>query len=124
MILIGGAARAADKSEKSITLPDDNAMATLKSAPGVETATANCAICHSTDYIVRQPGSDAKHWEAEVKKMVTVFGAPISDEDVKTIVNYLSSAYGPQATTKAIPPGASQTKLGNMQGSKPHNEKK
>jgi len=87
---------------RSITLPPDNAMAELKAGPGVETARANCVACHSTDYIVRQPGSDAKRWEGEVKKMVTVYGAPISEANTKIIVEYLASAYGPAqiSTTK------------------------
>lgn len=103
MLMISGPGTAADKTERAIKLPDDNAMATLKPGPGVDVSTANCAICHSTDYIVRQPGNDAKHWEAEVRKMVTVFGAPIGDEDVKVIVDYLSSAYGPQPKTESSP---------------------
>lgn len=103
MLMISGAGLAANKTEKSIKLPDDNAMATLKPGAGADVTTANCAICHSADYIVRQPGSDAKHWEAEVRKMVTVFGAAISDEDVKVIVDYLSSAYGPQPKTDSSP---------------------
>ncbi len=81
---------------KEIKLPPDNPMAELKSAPGVEAARAQCGICHSTDYIVRQPGSDARRWEAEVKKMVTVFGAPVSDADAKVIIEYLAGSYGPQ----------------------------
>jgi mono/diheme cytochrome c family protein len=103
MILFCGVVSAADKSERTIILPDDNAMAALKTGPGADVTTANCAICHSTDYIVRQPGSDAKHWETEVRKMVTVFGAQISDEDVKVIVDYLASAFGPQAKTDSSP---------------------
>jgi mono/diheme cytochrome c family protein len=87
------AARAAE--QKTITLPGDNEMATLKPGPGFETARANCMVCHSTDYIVRQPRGDAKQWQAVVTKMVKVFGAPISPENEKTIAEYLSSAYGP-----------------------------
>ncbi len=81
--------------EKSIILPPDNAMAELKPGVGVEVVRANCIACHSTDYIVRQPGRDTKQWEAEVKKMISVFGAPINDPDVKVIVQYLATAYGP-----------------------------
>ncbi len=81
--------------QKSVTLPPDNALATLAPGPGVEVARANCGVCHSTDYIVRQPRGDAKQWEAVVTKMVKVFGAPIKPQDEKTIVEYLSSAYGP-----------------------------
>jgi len=90
--------RAEEKTTvKEIKLPPDDAAAELKPGPGVEAVRAQCAICHSTDYIVRQPGGDAKRWQAEVKKMVTVFGAPTSDADAKVIVEYLASRYGPQA---------------------------
>ena len=71
---------------RSIELPADNAMAELKPGPGVEVVRANCIACHSTDYIVRQPRSDAKRWEGEVKKMISVYGAPISEADAKVIV--------------------------------------
>src|ERR1700688_3821504 len=104
MLAVSAAAAAGQITERSIQLPDDNAMATLKPGSGVEVARANCVICHSTDYIVRQPGSDAKHWDAEVRKMVTVFGAPISDSDAKVIADYLSTAYGPQVKTEPAPP--------------------
>ena len=87
------AVRAAD--QKTITLPPDNPMATLAPGPGMEVARDNCGACHSTDYIVRQPRGDAKQWGPEVAKMIKVFGAPISPENEKTIVEYLASAYGP-----------------------------
>lgn len=118
MFMICGEGKPAQKTERSIKLPDDNAMATLKPGPGVEATRANCAICHSTDYIVRQPGNDAKHWDAEVKKMVSVFGAPINDEDVKVIVDYLASAYGPQEGSKTSLPGKSPAKPGKSIGTK------
>jgi sulfite dehydrogenase (cytochrome) subunit B len=89
-------------SERTIELPPDNAMAELKAGPGVEVVRANCVACHSTDYIVRQPPSDSKHWETEVRKMVKVFGAPISDADVETIVQYLSTAYGPAPSSRRV----------------------
>ena len=100
---------AASDSEKSIRLPEDNALATLRPGPGVKVVRANCAPCHSTDYIVRQPGSDPKHWEAEVKKMITVFGAPISDADAKVIVDYLSGAYGPEVKPEPTAPEKQKT---------------
>lgn len=118
MLLACGEGKAAQKSERSIKLPDDNAMSTLKPGRGVEATRANCAICHSTDYIVRQPGNDAKHWDAEVKKMVLVFGSPTSDEDVKAIVEYLSSAYGPQAAPVKTPPTEPSAKPAKPKGSK------
>ncbi len=48
-----------------------------------------------SDSIVTQPGGDARQWEAVVKKMVNVYGARISENDVKVIVESLSSASGP-----------------------------
>ncbi len=42
-----------------------------------------------------QPHGDAKQWQAVVTKMITVNGAPISDQDAKTNVEYLASEYGP-----------------------------
>ena len=57
----------------------------------------NCTICHSTDYIVRQPHLDAQHWDAEVKKMIDVYGAPINDSNAKAIADYLAKNYGPDA---------------------------
>lgn len=88
-------ALAGEPKEKQITLPPDNALGDLKPGPGVETVRNNCVACHSTDFIVLQPRSDAKQWEAEVRKMITVFGAPISEADAKVIVQYLATAYGP-----------------------------
>jgi len=84
---------AALAQKKSITLPEDNPVARLKPGPGAETTHDHCFICHSTDYIVRQPRLDAKHWEAEVNKMIKVFGAPISESDAKAIADYLGKNY-------------------------------
>lgn len=93
LLVVPPAVGAAD--QKTITLPPDNALATLAPGSGMEVARANCGVCHSTDYIVRQPRGDAKQWQAVVTKMVKVFGAPIRPQDEKAIVEYLSSAYGP-----------------------------
>ena len=80
--------------QKNITLPDDNPMAQLKAGRNVEVTRNNCNSCHSTDYIVRQPVSDAKKWEGEVTKMIKVYGAPISQADAKAIIDYLATSYG------------------------------
>ena len=97
---------------RSIELPGDNPMAELKAGPGVEVVRANCIACHSTYYIVRQPGSDAKRWEGEVKKMIGVYGAPISEADAKVIVQYLAATYGLAAARapKGTKPGKSGAK--------------
>jgi sulfite dehydrogenase (cytochrome) subunit B len=67
----------------------------LTPGPGVEKVEANCAACHSLDYIqMNSPFLNPTQWEAEVKKMINVMGAPISEADAKTIVEYLSTKYG------------------------------
>lgn len=79
-------------SEVKIDLPAENAR--LKPGPGVDTAGRYCMICHSVDYIYMQPPLTKDQWHAEVMKMKKVFGAPVPDEDVETIVNYLMSQNG------------------------------
>lgn len=105
MLLVIAAFAQKNPSVKSIELPADNPAAKLKPGPGADTTELNCMGCHSTDYIVRQPGNDAERWQAEVTKMIKVFGASISVEDVKVIANYLATAYGPAPTTPPKKPG-------------------
>jgi sulfite dehydrogenase (cytochrome) subunit B len=85
----------ATAAEKSITLPDDDPYGKLPPGPGLEATRNNCLTCHSTDYIVMQPRGDAKQWDGVVTKMIKVFGAPISEQDAKAIVQYLSTVHGP-----------------------------
>lgn len=67
----------------------------LKNGPGKDLVEANCVACHSLDYIqMNSPFLDKKGWEATVNKMIKVFGAPIKEEDVQKIVEYLSKYYG------------------------------
>jgi sulfite dehydrogenase (cytochrome) subunit B len=90
-ILVMTAAAMAQK--KSIQLPRDSPSAQIKSGAGEEVARKNCGFCHSTDYIVIQPHLTAQQWDAEVKKMIAVYGAPISVADAKTISDYLAKNY-------------------------------
>ena len=69
----------------------------LKQAPGVAQVQANCVACHSLDYIeLNSRFMDRKGWEAEVTKMMKAFGAPVKEEDVPAIVDYLAKEYGKQ----------------------------
>lgn len=62
--------------------------------PGVELASRHCQSCHSVDYITTQPPQvGANFWQAEVKKMIDVFGARIPDDDARKIIDYLNGAY-------------------------------
>jgi mono/diheme cytochrome c family protein len=67
----------------------------LKQAPGLDRVEANCAACHSLDYIVmNSPFPNAALWDAEVTKMIKAFGAPIDDADARIIGDYLKANYG------------------------------
>lgn len=67
----------------------------LKDGPGRELVEANCATCHSLDYIqMNSPFLDRKGWEATLSKMVNAMGAPVPKEDAPLIVEYLNRYYG------------------------------
>jgi len=77
----------------TIELPPDSAR--LKTAPGSDAATAQCGTCHSFDYVSMQPpGKPLAFWKAEVEKMKKVYGAPIPDDQIDPIAQYLARTYG------------------------------
>ena len=52
-------------------------------------------MCHSLDYIImNSPFQDQSGWDKTVRKMVTVYGAPLSAEESAAIVTYLARHYG------------------------------
>jgi sulfite dehydrogenase (cytochrome) subunit B len=78
----------------SYTLPEETAA--FKPGPNLEVVQNNCTACHSADYIDTQPrGPKFKKdfWQAEVTKMIKVYGAPIDDADAAKIVDYLAATY-------------------------------
>jgi cytochrome c5 len=82
-LLAAGVARGA--SEESIKLLD---------APGRDLVKARCSACHSVDYVqMNAPVFDRAGWQKSVRKMIDVFGAPISDDDASRIVEYLGNNY-------------------------------
>ena len=67
----------------------------LKAGAGADKVEGNCAACHSLDYILmNSPFLNAAGWDAEVNKMINVFGGPISAADAKVIGDYLKANYG------------------------------
>ena len=69
--------------------------AAFKPGPNLDVVQNNCLGCHSADYVNTQPPNAKKKefWQAEVTKMIKVYGAPISDADVPKIVEYLAATY-------------------------------
>ena len=81
---------------KPVSYKFPNETATFKPGPNLEVVKNNCTACHSVDYISTQPrGPKFKKdfWQAEVTKMIKVYGAPIDDADVPKIVDYLAATY-------------------------------
>jgi mono/diheme cytochrome c family protein len=73
----------------------DETGVVLAEGDGRERVQAMCSMCHSLDYIViNSPFQDRTAWEKTVRKMVNVMGAPLTEEDVAVVVNYLASHYG------------------------------
>jgi mono/diheme cytochrome c family protein len=75
-------------------LPDETAA--FRPGNNLDVVQANCTGCHSADYIETQPrGEKSKKdfWQAEVTKMIKVYGAPIDPADVSRIVDYLAASY-------------------------------
>lgn len=90
-LLIGSAGAA----PLSITLPAETARLRPSTLPGYHIAVQKCATCHSADYVNYQPpGMTLQQWTAEMGKMQHVYGASISDDEVKQVGAYLAVAYG------------------------------
>jgi hypothetical protein len=79
-----------------IDLPTETAV--LKQGPGFELTNTQCSICHSAEYIISQPrGKPLAFWKAEVEKMKKAYGAPIPDDDIQPVADYLTRNYGAEA---------------------------
>ena len=65
------------------------------SGPNQKVYEQHCLLCHSSRYVLMQPTFSRTVWEKEVKKMVDVYGAPISAPEQQQIVDYLVAVRGP-----------------------------
>jgi mono/diheme cytochrome c family protein len=73
----------------------DESAIKLKDGPGRDVVAGNCVMCHSLDYIpLNSVFLDRKGWDATVHKMINVMKAPIREQDVPAIVDYLAKNYG------------------------------
>ena len=67
----------------------------LAEGPGRGETQISCSSCHSPRYILMQPPLPAATWDAEVRKMIKTYGAPIGDADAQKITQYLQAHYTP-----------------------------
>lgn len=96
------ASNVAIATPNSIQLPEETARIKESTLPGYLMAQQKCSICHSADYINQQPsGMNLKQWTTEVTKMQHAYGAPITDNDMKVIAEYLATTYGSETIAVA-----------------------
>ncbi len=80
---------------KSIDLPADGVVLKPSPLPGYARAQAICSACHSAEYMQYQPATAPRaYWDAMTQRMKRVFKAPVADEDIPLIVDYLVKTYG------------------------------
>jgi hypothetical protein len=63
---------------------------------GSDIASSQCLICHSAGMVLTQPPLKKDEWRAEIMKMRTAYGAPIPDDQVEGLADYLKSINGRQ----------------------------
>jgi hypothetical protein len=81
-----------DSPVHTIVMPHDEPL--FPPGPGHDEFVTACVVCHSPRYITMQPRFSRTTWLGEVNKMKDVYGAPISDEQVLRITDYLVSING------------------------------
>jgi mono/diheme cytochrome c family protein len=92
--IAGLGAVAAAAAPLNYAVPEDTAA--FKPGPNLDVVQNNCTACHSADHIRTQPRGEKfkkDFWQAEVTKMIKVYGAPIDEADVGKIVDYLAATY-------------------------------
>jgi mono/diheme cytochrome c family protein len=75
------------------------AKVTLADGQGKELVEGGCALCHGLDRVADTKRTK-EQWQLIVNRMV-FFGAPISGDQVTTVVDYLATNYSPQPQTAA-----------------------
>lgn len=73
----------------------------LPPGPGHDEFARQCVVCHSPRYVVDQPIFSRKTWISEVQKMVKAYGAMITPDEQKEIVNYLVYWHGKEDASTA-----------------------
>ena len=87
--LAGSAVAAADPAPAAAPPPTE-----LKTGTGAELTAALCSLCHSLDYIESNvPAMDGAAWKKTMQKMRERFGAPVTDDQAKIIIEYLGANY-------------------------------
>jgi hypothetical protein len=71
----------------TVELPESDNMFT---GPGSEALNNNCLACHSAGMVLNQPALPKATWQAVVAKMIHIYKAPVAENEVGPIVDYLA----------------------------------
>src|SRR5712691_9858886 len=74
----------------------------FKQDRGAEIANGQCLVCHSVEYVSTQPPMPRTFWKSSVQKMQQKYGAPIPEEQVEPLVDYLVKNYGMATNRPAV----------------------
>ena len=61
---------------------------------GADIASSQCLICHSAGMVLTQPPLKKDEWRAEIMKMRSSYGAPIPEDQVDRLAEYLKNISG------------------------------
>src|SRR5438876_100505 len=87
-----------------IQLPPETGA--FKQDRDAEIANGQCLVCHSVEYVSIQPPMPRAFWKSSVQKMQQKYGAPIPEEQVEAVVDYLTKNYGVSTSSPATPNSA------------------
>ena len=92
-ILLTGPAQGATLKKESVKLPESTRVFP-GDGPGAKAANSYCLMCHSVGMVMNQPDLSKDTWLVEVNKMKNVFKAPITEDQVAVIADYLDGIKG------------------------------
>jgi mono/diheme cytochrome c family protein len=76
-----------------VELPADDE--TFPPGAGATIATSQCQICHSAGMVLQQPPLTRDQWRAEIVKMRSSYGAPMPEDQIDGLSEYLEKINGP-----------------------------
>ena len=75
-------------SKLEVTLPASTEL--FPAGEGAAIANSQCVICHSADMVLTQPRRTQQQWVETINKMRTVYGAPVSSDQVDPLAAYFA----------------------------------
>ena len=88
------AAAGTSEAPAAVGAPAAAEITELRAGAGHDLTVGRCLICHSGEYIPSNaPAMNRAAWQKSIQKMREKFGAPITDDEAKEILDYLASNY-------------------------------